>query len=134
MITPIYAALLGLMLIALSVNVIQGRWHFKIGLGNAKNIEMKRRTRAQANLAEYAPIFIILLGFAEQHHLWHWAVHLFGLIFLLGRIMHAYSLLKAEIYKDNQIMAKPVWRIRGMLCTFSTIVLLAFILLFQSLI
>ena len=132
MITPIYAALLGIILIALSINVIKSRRKFGAGLGDADNMEMKRRIRAQANLAEYTPIFLILLGYAEYQQMPHWAVHLFGLIFLSGRIMHAYSLLKAEQYDGHKLIANPIWRIRGMICTFNCIGLLSFIVLVQS--
>lgn len=119
MITSMYAALLGLMLIGLSINVIKGRRKFGAGLGDADNMEMRRRIRAQANLAEYAPMFIILLGYAEYKHLPHLVVHLFGLAFLAGRVMHAYSVLRAEQYDSHKLTAKPVWRIRGMICTFN---------------
>jgi len=131
MITPIYAALLGLMLIGLSINVIKGRRKFGAGLGDADNVEMRRRIRAQANLAEYAPMFIILLGYAEYNHLPYWAVNLLGLAFLAGRVMHAYSVLKAEQYDGYKLTANPVWRIRGMICTFNCIGLLALINLIQ---
>lgn len=132
MITPIYASLLGLMLIGLSVNVIKGRRTFGAGLGDGDAFEMKRRIRAQGNLAEYAPMFLILLGAAEYQGLAYWAVHLFGLIFLSGRFMHAYSVLKAEQYDGQKLIANPVWRIRGMVCTFNSIGLLALINLTQA--
>lgn len=132
MITPIYASLLGLILIGLSINVIKGRHKYGAGLGDANNIEMRRRIRAQANLAEYAPMFLILLGYAEYQKLQHWAVHLFGLAFLIGRCMHGYSVLKAEKYDNHKLTANPVWRIRGMICTFSCIGFLAIIVLIQA--
>lgn len=134
MITPIYAALLGLLLIALSINVIKGRHQFGTGLGDADNIEMRRRIRAQADLAEYAPMFLILLGFAEYKGLPYLAVHLFGLVFLAGRSMHAFSVLKAEQYENHKLSANPIWRIRGMICTFSSIGFLSLIILVHELV
>lgn len=127
MITSIYASLLGFMLIGLSINVIIGRRKLGAGLGDADNMAMMRRIRAQANLTEYSPIFLIILGYAEFNGLPHWAVHLFGLVFLAGRIMHAYSLLKAEQYENHKLIVKPIWRIRAMVCTFTTIGVLALI-------
>ena len=133
MITAIYAALLALMLIALSVNIINARGKFAVGLGDSGNIAMTRRIRAQANLAEYAPIFIILLGFSEHNGLPIWAIHMFGLVFLFGRFMHAYSLLQAEQYDQfHKLINNPTWRIRGMICTFASIGMLAIILLVQN--
>ncbi len=133
MVTSIYTAFLGLMLIGLSINVIKGRRKFGVGLGNADNIEMERRIRAQANLVEYAPMFLILLGYAEHNELSLWAVHLLGLLFLIGRVMHAYSLLKVEQYDQRKLTANPIWRICGMVCTFNAIGVLAIVILVQSL-
>jgi len=132
MITPIYASLLGLMLLGFSVAVIKARRTFGLALGDADNIEMKRRIRAQANLAEYAPIFLILLGYAEYNGMAHWAAHGFGFVFLAGRLMHGYSMLSAERYDGEKLTANPVWRIRGMMCTFTSIGLLAIIVLIQG--
>jgi uncharacterized protein len=114
---PVYAALLGLMPIDLSVNVIKGRRKFGAGLGDADNIEMKRRIRAQANLAEYAPMYLILsylvlLGYAEQNGLPLWAVHILGSFWL-----DASCMLKAEQYDQHKRTANPIWRIRGKICT-----------------
>ena len=131
MLTPIYASLLALMLIGLSITVIKGRRKYGASLGDAGNIELNRRIRAQANLAEYAPIFIILLGYSEYQGLPHWGINLLGIIFVTGRILHSYSLLKAEQYKNHKLQQNPIWRITGMLCTFSTITALAIINLTQ---
>lgn len=132
MITPLYAGALAFMLVGLSVNVIRGRRAFGAALGDAANTDMQRRIRAQANLAEYAPLFLILLGYAEYGNLPPWAVHLFGLAFLCGRFMHAYSLLRAEKYEEGKLAANPVWRIRGMMLTFGAIITLAMIIFAQS--
>jgi len=132
MVTPIYAALIALMLIGLSVNVIIARRTFGIGLGDRANIEIYRRIRAQANFAEYSPLFIIVLSYAELGGLTHWSIHAFGAIFLLGRLMHAYSLLSQEKYENEKLLTNPTWRIRGMICTFATIGCLSIILLVQK--
>ena len=131
MITPIYAALLSLMIIALSINVIKGRWKYGAGLGDMENIDMRRRIRAQANLVEYAPIFLIMLGYAEYNNLPVWALHSIGSVFLAGRLAHAYSVLIAEQYNGYKLIANPIWRIMGMVCTFTGIGVLAVILLVQ---
>ena len=103
-----------------------------ISLGDSDNIEMKRRIRAQANFAEYTPIFLILLGFVEYNRLPFWAINLIAVVFLSGRLMHAYSLLRAESYNDGKLILKPLWRIRGMACTLLSLGVLSLILLIQS--
>ena len=81
MITSTYCAIIALIFITLSINVINGRRKFDSPLGDSSNFEMLRRIRAQSNLAEYSPIFIILLTFAEYQGLRSLAVHFFGIIF-----------------------------------------------------
>lgn len=132
MITSIYTALLSLILVGLSIHVIRGRRLMSISLGDSDNIEMKRRICAQANFAEYTPIFLILLGFVEYNRLPLWAVNLIAIFFLAGRMMHAYSLLRAERYIDGKLISKPLWRIRGMVCTLASLIILSLILLIQS--
>lgn len=131
MITSIYAAILGLILAGLSINVVKARRRFGAGIGDADKIEMKRCIRAQANLVEYAPMFLILLACAEYNQLSKWILHIFGIVFLVGRVMHAYSLLKAEEYSNYKLVNNPIWRISGMICTFSAIALLSVIILIQ---
>lgn len=131
MITSIYAAFIGILLLFLSIYTIKGRRKFGVGLGDAEQIEMRRRIRAQGNLTEYAPLFLMLLGSAEYGDLSPWAVHVIGVIFISGRIMHAYSLLKAENYDGYKLTAKPTWRIYGMICTFNCIGLVAAIVIVQ---
>ena len=132
MITSVYCAIIALIFIALSINVIRGRRNFHTALGDANNIEMLRQIRAQSNLAEYSPLFIILLAFAEYQGLQASAVHFFGIIFIIGRLIHAYSLLKAEEYDmQNKLTKNPIWRIRGMMITFFSIGILSLIVLIQ---
>ena len=131
MVTPVYAALLGLMLVGLSVHVIRGRTQFGIGLGDEQNLEMQRRISAQANFAQYAPMFVLLLACSEYGGLVPWGVHAVGLLFLAGRVMHAYSVLVGERYDQHKLTVKPMWRIRGMVCTFVSIVWLSVIVLIQ---
>lgn len=133
MIMSIYAALLALMLVGLSVQVIRARRSVGAALGHADALLLQRRVRAQANFTEYTPIFLILLGLAEMQGLAAWAVHALGSGFIVGRLMHAYSLLHAERYEGQRLLANPVWRIRGMATTFLCLSMLACILLLQVL-
>jgi uncharacterized protein len=133
MITSLYAALIGFILVALSAFVIMGRGSFKIGLGYGDAIEMTRRIRAHSNLSEYAPLFLILLGFSEFNHLPAWKVHSFGIIFVLGRALHAYSILKHEKYDGFKLISKPIWRACGTACTLGSIFSLSMSLLISFL-
>lgn len=78
------------------------------------------------------PIFLILLGHAEINGLPIWTINFLGMLFLIGRIMHAYSLLKDEEYQTaSNLVSYPKWRIRGMILTFIAIGSLAITILIQ---
>ena len=81
-ITTLYAALLALLLIALAGLVVRGRIRHHIDLGTGAQGEIEPQVRAHANLAEYAPVFLVL-----QHA---------GASFLLGRVMHGAGLSQAR--------------------------------------
>ena len=87
----LYAALLGILLIVLSLRVIALRgspafiW---FSFRNQGDISLQRAVRGHRNLTEYAPIFLILLYFVEKSGFDVAAVHWYGSVFVLGRLMH----------------------------------------------
>ena len=91
MIVALYASSLAIWLVILSTRVIalRGnpifRW-FAFGHNNKKALD--RAIRAQGNLIEYAPLFIILLLLAEMMGFSAAMLHGFGLAFSIGRLMH----------------------------------------------
>ncbi len=131
MITSLYAALLGLLLVALSAYVIMGRRQFKIGAGTGDKPEMMRRIRAQGNYTEYTPFFLILLWIAEYNGMSAIYLHILGATFVVGRLIHAYGILFTEQYQKGQPTSGMEHRIRGMALTFTVIGILCAILLYQ---
>jgi len=102
-ITPIYAGLLALLLLALSYNVVLGRRLHKVSVGDGNEKDLVKRIRTQANWVEYAPIGIILLALDELQGIGALLVHLGGLTLLLGRVFHAYGFSrKPQIVKLRQ--------------------------------
>jgi len=91
-VTPLYAGLLALLFLLLSLRVVQGRRRHKISVGDHDNKDMIKRMRVQANCAEYAPIGVLLLAFAEIQGAAFWVVHLAGISLLTGRALHAFGL------------------------------------------
>ena len=91
-ITPIYAAVLALFFVALSGRVIRMRRMFKVGLGDADNIGLRRALRVHANFAEYVPLALILMAFAELQAAPSWEIHALGAGLLIGRLSHASGL------------------------------------------
>ncbi len=71
----LYAGLLGLVLIALSVQVVRARRRFRVGLGTGTEEGMQQAVRVQANFTEYVPYAVLLLVLAEISGLPAVAVH-----------------------------------------------------------
>lgn len=90
-ITGLYAALLVVLFIVLSARVITYRRSNRISLGHGEDETLLRRTRAQANCAEYAPFGILMMAIAETLAAPFWLVHIMGILLLAGRIIHAYG-------------------------------------------
>jgi uncharacterized protein len=135
MTTLLYASILVLFYVALSVHVIRGRRLHKIALGQADhNQDMTARIRAQGNFSEYTPIFLILLYLLESNGLHIYLLHALGVLFIMGRVSHAYSLLKHEKYEDGKLLVNPKFRILGMMLTFNTLMLCALCGLYIALI
>jgi len=91
-VTPIYAAIAAFLFVYLSVRVIRARQTHKISIGDADNLVLRRAMRVQANFAEYVPLALILLAFAEMQGAPGWAIHSLGAALLFGRMMHASGL------------------------------------------
>lgn len=116
-ITPLYAGLLALLFLWLSLNVVRGRRLHRISVGDGSDRDMVKRMRTQANFVEYAGIGIILLLMAELQGLAPWLMHLAGLALLAGRALHAYG-----FGSTPQIVPLRIW---GMYLTVAAIAALA---------
>lgn len=99
MVTPLYAALLAALLLALTVRVILLRHKHKVGLGDGGIEELRRAIRAQGNFAELVPMALLLMFILEQNG-WAgwggWVGHALGLMLLAGRLSHAYGVSGPE--------------------------------------
>jgi uncharacterized protein len=124
MITPIYAALLAIIFIFLSISTIKTRRELKIPLGDGKNPKLIKIIRAHSNFAEYVPFALILIYMAESQGAAKLLIHLLGIMLLTGRAIHAYG-----ISQQNE---NYVFRVSGMTMTFTSIATSAIYLLIFS--
>jgi uncharacterized membrane protein YecN with MAPEG domain len=90
-IVPVYAAMPGLMFLALSVRVIGVRGRSKVLLGTGGVQELERWVRAHGNFAEYSPFSLLLLALAELHGAPALALQGGCLCLLAGRLLHAWG-------------------------------------------
>ncbi|NVK18957.1 MAG: MAPEG family protein [Methylocystaceae bacterium] len=107
-VTPIYAVLLTLLYITLTIRIIKARWAHKVSFMDGGVDELTRAIRAHGNFIEYVPLCLLLMAFGELNGASDWTVHITGAILLISRILHSISLVKG-------ILKMRIW---GMTATF----------------
>jgi len=118
---PLYAALLALIFVFLSVRTLRLRHTLKIGIGDGGNTDMLRAMRVHSNFSEYVPISLILIFLVEAQGSQPWLVHALGLCLLVGRLSHAFGVSQA---RENY-----TFRVAGMALTFTVLMTSAVYLL-----
>ncbi|MES0824681.1 MAPEG family protein [Ruegeria sp. SCP11] len=115
--TPIYAALLAILYVALSFKVIGQRRTDKISYGDGGNQNMLKVMRTHSNFVEYTPFALLLIIIVELQGAGGLLLNLLGLTLLGGRLLHAYG-----FGRSPQIV---ILRQIGMLLTFTAILVAA---------
>lgn len=123
-ITGMYAGILALFLVALSVRTLRTRRRNQIAVGDGGNSEMLRAMRVHGNFAEYAPLALLLIALVESNGAGANWVHALGTALVVGRLSHAFG-----VSKPNEDFR---FRVLGMSLTFFTLVGAALTLLFSA--
>jgi uncharacterized membrane protein YecN with MAPEG domain len=91
-ISALYAALLGLVGAALTVNVIVNRVRSGVDAGDGGVARLAQAIRAHANFIEQAPLALILIALAEMLAVRPLAVHILGAALVVTRLASAVAL------------------------------------------
>ncbi len=121
-VTPLYAALLGLVFVALSLQTIRLRRRHRVALGDGDQAPLRRAMRVHANFAEYVPLALLLMFFVERGGGSALRMHILGAALLAGRLLHAWGVSRT---RENLR-----YRTAGMVLTFSVIISASLFLLF----
>ena len=97
-ITPLYAGLLAILFVVLSLRVTSMRGH-GVSLGDGGNPVLQRRIRAHGNFAEYVPFILLMIGVLELSHFSVYVLHGLGLTLLVARLLHGYALSFSESFR-----------------------------------
>jgi uncharacterized membrane protein YecN with MAPEG domain len=124
-VTMLYAAVLGILLVALALNVVRFRLGRHVGLGVGADGTIEQPVRVHANFAENAPTFLVLLLLGELAGLDATWLHVAGAVFVVSRLLHAFGL------STNR--GRSPGRFAGSLGTWMTILALSGFLLARSL-
>lgn len=125
-VTPLYAALLGLIFMGLSIRTIRLRRRYRVGVGDGNHTELQRAARVHANFAEYVPLTLLLVYFVETTSESASLTHILCATLLCGRLLHAYGV--------SQVRENYRYRTIGMVLTFSVIIVACLFLLYTRLI
>lgn len=112
-ITGVYAAVLGLFYLALSVRTLRTRRKKQIAVGDGGNTDLLRAIRVHGNFAEYVPFALLLIALLEINGGSRQVIHLLGLALVVGRVSHAYGV--------SQTKETFAFRVFGMGMTFTAI-------------
>ena len=113
-VTSIYAAILGLMLAAITLRVALLRMSKQLSAGDGGDRQFSTLIRGHGNFIETVPIALILIALLEIQGSSHFTLHVLGTALVTGRVLH---------YLQLTGIIKPLaFRIAGMILTLGTIV------------
>ncbi len=124
--SAVYVALIIVMGVMLTFLVIRQRRTNLIGIGDGGNRAVARMIRVHGNFCENAPFAMALLILLPLLGASLILVHAVGILFLAGRLAHAYGL--------SQTAGSSVGRVAGMILTLTSSLIGAGSLLFLALI
>lgn len=90
--TGIYAALLMIVMLVLSIKVSMHRFKTGISILHGGDLALAQTIRHHGNMIEYVPMALILMAIAEAQGAGTTYLHAIGVILLLSRIIHPFGL------------------------------------------
>lgn len=115
-VTAFVAAICALMLLITAVDTVRQRLRLKAAFGDAGDAKLISASRSHANLAEHAPIVILLLAMLEMSNAHHITLMAIGALFLAGRVAHIIGL-----YTPSEPGKAPLGRQIGVVVTWLTL-------------
>ena len=120
-VTPLYAAVLGLIFMVLSVYTIRMRRRHRVAVGDGNHAPLRRAIRVHANFAEYVPLALLLIYFVELDAGPVLRIHILGGTLICGRLLHAWG-----VSRERENFR---YRTVGMILTFGVIITTSLMLL-----
>lgn len=114
MTSALYASLSAFIIVWLSLNVIKTRRERKISIGDGEDTRLRIAIAAQLNAVEYIPIALLLLILLEYNGANLVVVHIFGLLLITGRVIHASAILTENMNNRVRGMQITIWVLIGL--------------------
>src|SRR5690554_2153266 len=120
-VTSLYAALLTLLLLVLSIRIIRIRWQERVGLGIGESKALEVAVRVHGNFVEYVPLALLLLALMELAGAGAELLYGLGELLFVARVCHAIGLTRS--------IGTSLYRTIGVLGTFAVLIVQAAYLL-----
>ena len=91
-VTALTAAICAIMLLATAIATVRGRFRVQAAFGDGGDAKLISASRSHGNLAEHAPLFVILVGLLEMADASHWPLTGLAVLFLAARAAHIIGL------------------------------------------
>jgi uncharacterized protein len=118
-VTAFVAAICAIMLLITAIDTVRQRIRLEAAFGDKDDPKLISSSRSHGNLAEHAPIVILMLAFLELAHAHHMTLVSIGALFLGGRVAHIIGLYMPMSNKP------PLPRTLGVLVTWLTMAILS---------
>jgi uncharacterized membrane protein YecN with MAPEG domain len=128
MVTGLYAGILALIYVGLSIYVIRFRLKHQVSIGDGGHDTLHKAVRAHGNFAEFVPLPLILILLLEMNNFNPFEetplyLHGLGILLVLGRCAHVFG-----VAGENPILLARQF---GMMATFLTLIIAAVLLIIQ---
>lgn len=118
-VTAFVASICAIMLLVIAIDTVRQRMRLRLPFGDNADQKLISASRSHGNLAEHAPIVILLLALLEMSRVNHTALTVIGVLFLAGRVSHIIGLYAPMSTKP------PLPRSIGVIVTWLTLVVLS---------
>ncbi len=118
-VTAFTAAVCALMLLILAIDTVRHRVRAQAAFGDHGDAKLISASRSHGNLAEHAPLVIIMMGCLELAHAYHPVLMGIGALFLAGRVAHIFGLYQPAS------ATPPLPRIIGVIVTWIVLLVLS---------
>jgi uncharacterized membrane protein YecN with MAPEG domain len=110
-VTAALAAAMGALLLLLAIDTVRQRFRTTTAHGFGDDQRLTSACRSHGNLAEHAPMVIILVALLEMSHASHMGLMIASGVFILARLLHVHGLYNP---KEG---GPPLTRVLGVILT-----------------